>query len=743
MFWTRPRFKHHFRVAVAEEERVVFLLAEKEHFVLKGDTYVALAPLLTGKNSLDNIVSALDNRVAVGTIWHALTEMENKGYITEECDSVGAGQAAFWSALGINPALAGERLAATSVAVRALGELSQEPMIAQFLSAGINVANEGGVLAVLTDDYLRDELAVINREAKEKGIPWMLVKPTGATAFVGPLFIPGKTACWECLADRLKGSYQVERAVGQMAGRNIGQSAHGTLPSGEQAVLSMAILELTKWIAGAGNRGIEGNLITVDLHNLDMQPHAVQRLPQCLSCGQAVSAEARPVELVSCSKNFTADGGHRVARPEETYRKYSHLVDNLTGLVSEVKRMGPENSRVHLYLAGENRALSSGRYSLKRLKANLRINSAGKGMTDAQAKASALCEALERVSGVFRGDEPRIKASYRELGQAAIHPDACLNFSRRQYREREEINRQEFLLYYVPETFDETAVIDWTPVWSLTSKRFRYLPAEYCYYGYPGSRFAWGDSNGNAAGNTLEEAVLQGFFELVERDAVALWWYNRLQRPAVDLHSFDELYYRELETEYRQMGRKLWAIDLTTDLGIPAFAALSCDAGGIGSKVIFGFGAHFDPKIALSRAVTELNQTLSLVKAVNSGEAHLEDPVTVTWIREATLGNQPYLAPDKRVPVKTLSDYRHIYHDDLLADIEYCRRIVEDLGLEMLVLDQTRADIELPVAKVIVPGLRHFWARFGPGRLYDVPVKLGWLDKPNNEDELNPIPMFI
>jgi hypothetical protein len=45
--------------------------------------------------------------------------------------------------------------------------------------------------------------------------------------------------------------------------------------------------------------------------------------------------------------------------------------------------------------------------------------------------------------------------------------------------------------------------------------------------------------------------------------------------------------------------------------------------------------------------------------------------------------------------------------------------------------------------KVIVPGLRHFWARFAPGRLYDVPVRLGWLPQPLAEEQLNPIPMFL
>ena len=68
---------------------------------------------------------------------------------------------------------------------------------------------------------------------------------------------------------------------------------------------------------------------------------------------------------------------------------------------------------------------------------------------------------------------------------------------------------------------------------------------------------------------------------------------------------------------------------------------------------------------------------------------------------------------------------------------------VQRCGLEMLVLDLTRAEVGFPTARVAVPGLRHFWARFGPGRLYDVPVALGWLPRALDETELNPIPFFM
>ena len=77
------------------------------------------------------------------------------------------------------------------------------------------------------------------------------------------------------------------------------------------------------------------------------------------------------------------------------------------------------------------------------------------------------------------------------------------------------------------------------------------------------------------------------------------------------------------------------------------------------------------------------------------------------------------------------------------ATLDRLTRRLEGKGLDVLVLDQTRAEIGLPVAKVIVPGLRHLWARFAPGRLYDVPVEMGWRDAPADESQLNPSPMFL
>jgi ribosomal protein S12 methylthiotransferase accessory factor len=301
----------------------------------------------------------------------------------------------------------------------------------------------------------------------------------------------------------------------------------------------------------------------------------------------------------------------------------------------------------------------------------------------------------------------------------------------------------------VPEPFDTEREVEWSPVWSLTSNEPRYVPTAYCYYGYSRKHKTWfarADSNGCAAGRSKEEAILQGFMEVVERDSIALWWYNRLPKPAVDLRSFDEPYFQELQAYYASLHRDLWVLDISSDLDIPTFTAISRRNDTEVEDVTLGFGAHFDPRLAILRALTEVNQWLPVVcsGSPEKGDTYLsQDPEAIEWWETATLENQPYLALDEKIDRKTQEDYPCCWSDDLATDVMTCVQIAEAKGLETLVLDQTRPDTGLHVVKVLVPGLRHFWPRFGPGRLYDVPVLMGWLKEPLTEEQLNPQPVFF
>ena len=202
---------------------------------------------------------------------------------------------------------------------------------------------------------------------------------------------------------------------------------------------------------------------------------------------------------------------------------------------------------------------------------------------------------------------------------------------------------------------------------------------------------------------------------------------------------------QRVEAYLAERGRDLAILDLTADLGIPVFAAVSRWRDRQPEQIVLGFGAHLDPSIALLRAVAELNQML--MRVLWHGRGARRDGRRAQRARVARDGDGSPItrisSADPVAPPRRAADFAHVWSDDLRDDIRYCQRLLEMRGMELLVLDQTRPDVGLPVVKVIVPGLRHFWPRFAPGRLYEVPVELGWIARPLREAELNPIAMFL
>jgi ribosomal protein S12 methylthiotransferase accessory factor len=724
----------------------VFVFSDARQSLLRGRLYELLADRLDGR-TIDHVCESLRPEARPAEVYFAVSQLERKGYLCEEDETLPASQAALWSSQQVGPVTAARRLAEHPVAVQALG-VEAAPFLDLLKSVHVRVGGGGPPDVVLTDSPLRGQLRDCNAAALQSGRPWLLVKPTGRQVWIGPLFVPGKTGCWECLAQRL-------RANSPVAAYLLERNGHGgpvvrdraATPATLQVALGLAANAVASWIVLGELPQLEGKLQTLDIPTWRMQTHSLVRLPFCPACA---ANEARPFQapsLTHCKKTFTSDGGHRAVPPEETLKRHGLHVSPITGAVPTLEKAHPaDNGVLHVYVAGTNSARTS--RSLGQIRSDLRIMNAGKGTCDVQARASALCEALERYSGVFRGDEPRRRARQRGLGRAALSLHDCLLFSQCQYREREACNADCSRHSFIPVPFDPEANVEWSPVWSLTRREVRYLPTAFCYYDYPQpeeATYCLACSNGCAAGNTLEEAILQGFLELVERDGVALWWYNRVRRPGVDLDSFGEPYLDRLRAFLQAHGRAFWVLDLTADLGIPVFASVTRRTDRPPEQIMLGFGAHLDPRVALLRAVTEMNQMLSsplLGLPEKGAEKEPIDPETAHWLETATTANQPYLLPAEGAH-RTAVSYPQTWTDDVASDVSACQGLVERAGMEMLVLDQTRPEVGLPVVKVVVPGMRHFWARLAPGRLYDVPVQLGWLSRPLPEDELNPIAMFL
>ncbi len=719
--------------------------------MLQGQVYRLLVDYIDGRRTSDQIIDDLQEQSSVALLYHALARLETRGYITESDDSDDArpaGLAAQWSIQGIDPQVAAKRLEAATVSVAVVGDVDVTPLLLALPPLGVRVGASDQLAVVLTDDYLRADLRTHNFDALARGRPWLLARPNGRQLWVGPLFSPGRTACWECLARRLRTNRPVDSYVFQRLGRNEPTPiALASTAATRELAANLVANEVASWIVSKESLR-EGSLLTYDALRWATQTHAVVRQTDCPACGigEPSSHPGEPMRLQSRHKNFTSDGGHRVVSPDRTLERFGHHVSPLTGVVTALTRSALSSDGVaHVYESSQN--LAPDPSDLGELRLNLGRGKSGKGASDIQAQASALCEALERYSGMFRGDETRRVGRMTDLPHPAVHPNDCMLFSDRQFRERERWNARETRYNYVLSPFATDAEVSWTPVWSLTHRQPRYLPTAYCYHGFIDPivpPFAVACSNGNAGGNNLEEAILQGILELVERDSVALWWYNRVSRPGVDLDSFREPYLDQVREFLFSRHRELWVLDLTADLGIPVFVALSRRTDRSPERLLLGFGAHLDTRIALLRAVTELNQMLSWVIPMESDPPDLlADFETRDWLLSATVDNQPYVLPDSRARPLVASDYQRHWHDDLRDDVLLCQSLVERSGMELLVLDQTRTDVGLSAVKVFVPGLRHFWARFAPGRLYEEPVKLGWLSRPLDEHELNPIPMFI
>jgi bacteriocin biosynthesis cyclodehydratase domain-containing protein len=748
-----PALKPHLR-QVSVEGDGVFIFNEFGSKLYSGQLYEKVIHLVDGIKTTDEIIDELSKSFSASEVYFVLIDLFQDSIIFDAHEYVFSAHDSFWSALGVDLNTVQNHLSLSKVKIICLEGTSPIFLKSSLNSWGISVVEdtEFDLGVVLTTDYLSSELKELNLSQLQAKRPWLLLKPIGVEPWIGPLFIPEETGCWACLEKRLASHRIVETFVNRKnAFINLG--SHNTLstPFSNATTSSFAAMEIAKWFVGKAHSQLVGTIVSINNIELKIEHHYLTKNLQCSACVKTIRKQDEKDLIIMLKKNDVSswnESGYRTIDPQETISRYERHISRITGLISELAPVRTLDKTARVYVAGHNFALRFN--SIKALSNSLRSKSSGKGKTEMQAKASALCEALERYSMIFQGNESTLYTSYDTLQSKAIHPNKCMLFSDAQLESREFWNEKDSHFNRVPEPFDDNLSLHWSPVWSMTKNEMLYLPTSYLYFPSSSNCIAnhkaiISDSNGAAAGNTIEEAILQGFFELVERDSVAIWWYNRLERPSVDLNSLDDRWIDNLIEYYENLHREIWVLDLTMDFNIPTFGAISRKKIGETEDIIFGFGAHFDAKIAIQRALGELNQMLpfALRELKESINGDFESEI-MNWFHSATIANQPYLIASKKVASKHINTYSSMnYTDNIANGVLKCKTLVEEKGLEMLVLNLTRSEIGLNVVKVIIPGIRHFWARLAKGRLYDVPVELGWVKVKLKESELNPIPFFL
>jgi YcaO-like protein with predicted kinase domain len=317
--------------------------------------------------------------------------------------------------------------------------------------------------------------------------------------------------------------------------------------------------------------------------------------------------------------------------------------------------------------------------------------SQGKGLELPQAMASALMEACEGFHA--EGIGPVRVAAYRDLARSATVVDPAS-------------------LCAGTRTFDALEAISWIEGYDLLQKEPCWVPAEIVHTDYtlprPDGYFLAG-SNGLASGNHLTEAVNAALYEVVERDAVALWTAQPLRRRAacaLDLTSVDDPDCRTIlaRCEAAAITVRVW--DVTTDIGIAAFLCEFRDLSPNDPRRpsrFHGSGCHADRAIALSRALTEAAQTrLTYIAGIRDDLSPEEYRATPNdEIRDALLDALVCETPP--TPFEAVPNFAA---DDLGEDLRWALGRLSAIGIDRVIsVDLTRPDFMIPVVRLVIPGL--------------------------------------
>jgi ribosomal protein S12 methylthiotransferase accessory factor len=367
-----------------------------------------------------------------------------------------------------------------------------------------------------------------------------------------------------------------------------------------------------------------------------------------------------------------------------------------------------------------------------------------------RAEAAAIGEALERYSGSYVPEERLLVASADELGPDAVDPERFALFSAVQHAAPA----------FPFRPFRGDTVVSWVDGFAVPGGEHAYLPAQLVYMPWrrraPDEiRIGHATSSGLACGPTLEEAVLNGLLELVERDAFMLVWHNRLSLPLLAWGGDPEL--TRLDRRYfSPSGLRYAAVDLSVFLEVPT--VLGVVHGAAGCLGALGIGAASAPTVAVAwrKALAEAFSVQRWVRDValeepdrvgrSAAEIRTFDGHTLYYAAEERARRAAFL--DASAERRDVTEIAPLEGDDVLAQIEAVTGRLDHRGSSAYAVDVTSPDVRaagLHVVHVLAPELCPLdvveGARFlGGTRMYEAAYEAGLVPHPITPADLNPDP---
>ncbi|MDH3660615.1 MAG: YcaO-like family protein [Alphaproteobacteria bacterium] len=317
--------------------------------------------------------------------------------------------------------------------------------------------------------------------------------------------------------------------------------------------------------------------------------------------------------------------------------------------------------------------------------------SQGKGADLAAAKASGLMEAVETYHAE-RITLPLKLASANEL--RADH--ALIDVDR--------------LPRAVDSRYHADLPILWIEGLDLVDDQPLWLPYELVHTNYTlpeptGSGCFPANTNGLASGNHVLEATAHGIYEVIERDALTLW---RLQdatrvKRSLDRNSIDDPACLALLDKFEKAGLDVMVWDVTSDVGVACFQCLLIGRDEDDTEPEFGAGCHPAREVALLRALTEAAQARTTYIAGSRDDFSPGIYSTAARSLRRSACRELMARPCRSLAFGSIPSFNA---DSLAEDIAWTLERLKKVGIDQVVaVDLTQPRFEIPVVRVVVPGL--------------------------------------
>ncbi len=384
--------------------------------------------------------------------------------------------------------------------------------------------------------------------------------------------------------------------------------------------------------------------------------------------------------LQDCLKTFTTDQDKAIS-PDQTVELFLQKLATLDlEILSEIKRI--DNGRldipVYFSVCGEDAVALTG--TKKQM---------GKGASPIQAKASACMELAERFSFFsFKNDPENFLvgdyATLRQNGYPVLDIAFLLQSVHDTTTGKELLER---LLTGIP--------LQWTWATNMTRGGDILIPFSWFY--------AINEFNGPSAGNTYEEAALQGLCEIVERHVCSLINNQKLSTPRIDPASVRDPVGRDLLEKFAANGIELYLNDFSLNTGICTVGALAIDRTTFpaSSEIVYTAGTTPGAEKALIRAVTEIAQ---LAGDFNSNSNYVASGLP----KPLSMGEVAYLTETETTI--TMQEMVNLSDNNIKVEVENCIASLHRIGMEVFMIDTTHPRLQIPALYTVVPGA-HFRER--------------------------------